>query len=104
MEGALFAGNNDFSNIKQYQTLKFIITKITTIICAGCCDGSEPPTEDLTKTDLARKEGIQMMTSKQIGPIPFPRLKIFLANDRLDMDKTDRCVYFLGVPAIWWAS
>ena len=61
MEGALFAGNNDFSNIKQYQTLKVIITKITTITCAGCCDGSEPPTEDLTKTYLAIKEGIQMM-------------------------------------------
>ena len=61
MEGALFAGNNDFSNIKQYQTLKLIITKIATITCAGCCDGSEPPTEDLTKTYLAIKEGIQMM-------------------------------------------
>ena len=58
MEGALLAGNNVFSNIKQYQTLKVIITKITTIICAGCFDGSEPPTVDLTKTDLARKEGI----------------------------------------------
>ena len=58
MEGALFAGNNDFSNIKQYQTLKLIITKIATITCAGCCDGSEPPTEDLTKTYLAIKEGI----------------------------------------------
>ena len=57
MEGALFAGNNNFFNIKQYETLKLIITKITTIICAGCFDGSEPPTEDLTNTDLARKEG-----------------------------------------------
>ena len=95
MEGALFAGNNNSSNIKQYKILTLPITK-SPQSCHVCRLlwrlwtthwGSD-------QHRFGKKRG---MTSKRIRPIPFSASK-FLANGRLDMDKTGYMCVFFGSP------